>query len=272
MTGNNVLSELASLNPTSGDGKKLVPIIRSLFQKFEESLTAMFTEQVDKLRSDFHNLVESQNAEISSLRETVQQQRLLVSNLNSKVSKLELGLDEADAYERRDTLIISGQNIPVGYNGENCVEVVRQLSLDKLGLTFDACDVSTAHRLGKRNNPESPDKRGIIVKFCRRDISKRLFSAARTKRPVNLYINESLTPTRRKILYALRQIKKAHPNIVSGCTSQDGKVFVYTKPSANSPPEAQNLKTPINSNDQLISFCRDFIKRPLDEFLGAQNH
>ena len=221
--------------------------------------------EIDKLEAKFAEQAET----IAHLNNDVSSLKTEVTQLQKKVNSLEKGLDEADAYERRDTVILSGDNVPGGQSGENCVEIVKKLALDKLNVTFGSADVSTAHRLGRA--PENgPDKRKIIVKFCRRDISKRLCSAARSKRPAGLFINESLTPIRRKIFFTLRRIKQAHPNLVSGCSSVEGKIYVYTKPAPNSPPSTPNLKSLISTHDHLVSFCRDFIKVPLDTFLGSQ--
>ena len=83
--------------------------------------------------------------------------------------------------------------------------------------------------------------------------------------PVYVHI---LTPTRRAVLYDLRQMKRAHPNIVMECSNFDGKAFAYTKPQTYS-PNAQNVRYLINSREKLQLFCRRFIKKPLDVFVNS---
>ena len=217
----------------------------------------------------FLSLLKERDNKIATLEDEVKKFKKIEETLNNKIAKIESAADEADAYERRDTLIFSGSNLPQGSPNENCIETIRKLASEKLQGNFDPREVNTAHRLGKLNT-SGVDKRSIIVKFCRRDLSRTLCSAARSKRPDRLFINESLTPIRRKLLFTLRQIKKDHPDKLSGCTSIEGKVYAYTKPSPNSPPNTPNIRTLVNSHEHLAAFCQSFIQQPLENFLADQ--
>ena len=133
--------------------------------------------------------------------------------------------DEQDAYTRRDSLIFSGETVP---EGEDCVKIVRKIVREDLKLNIDPL-ISTAHRLGKppaSNN--TPDKRDIIARFCQRDTKFRVHEAARKAKVKGLYVNESLTPTRRTIQFALRKIKNQHGSLVRGITTHNGCIFVFT--------------------------------------------
>ena len=44
-----------------------------------------------------------------------------------------------------------------------------------------------------------------------------MLAAARRVKPDGLFLNESLTPQRQSISFALRNAKRQHPDIVSGC-------------------------------------------------------
>ena len=85
----------------------------------------------------------------------------------------------------------------------------------------DIVDISTAYRLDGKNN-----KKSIVVKFCRRDIKNDLVTASRRSKPDQFFVNECLTPQRQTISYVLRRAKQEFPNIVSGSSSFDGKVYV----------------------------------------------
>ena len=211
--------------------------------------------------SKVHSQLASKNEEIACLKSEV-------NSLHSKVTNLESQIDEANAYERRDALVISGKDLPPSSNDENCSEIVKKLVKEKLRLEIDANSISTAHRLGKKDTNAQQDNRSIIVKLCRRETKYQIYSASRTIRNPGLYVNESLTPTRRTVLYALRQMKRAHPNIVKGCSSFDGKIFAYTKPETSS-PNARNVRHLVNTREKLQLFCRDFIKKPLDVFVNS---
>ena len=130
---------------------------------------------------------------------------------------------------RRETIIFNGTAMPPSTPGEICNAVIRQVIKDKLKLQIQESDISVAHRAGKKPATQGPDRRGIQVRFCRRDIKRQLMMTKRDNSdPANTsYTNESLTPKRRTILFRLRQMKKKFPALVKGCTSQDGRVYAF---------------------------------------------
>ena len=137
----------------------------------------------------------------------------------------------------------------------------------------EASEISTAHRLGKKPASQQPDKRSIIVKFCRRDTKNDVYRSSRNQaRPSQLFINESLSPSRRKIYNALREMKRSNPNLVNGCSTFDGKIYAYTKiHSTNSQPQ-RDRRHLISDFDGLKKFCHEYVKKPIDSFLGAWNN
>ena len=214
--------------------------------------------EMERLRTEFMETLHSKTREVDQLRGEVDM-------LKKKLSILEDNLDGAEAYERRDSIIVSG-GIPAEVSGENCVEIVRQIAKEKLKLEIATSDISTAHRIGKR--PQAPHlKRNFIVKLCRRDIKSELISASKKqdKSGNRIYINESLTPQRNSIYHTLRRIKKEHPGVINGCTTVDGKVIVYTKPLTSA--GNRDMRHIVNTREQLVCFCQEYIKVPLENFL-----
>ena len=124
------------------------------------------------------------DAEISALKETN-------NSLETRIARLEEKVDDNDAYERRDCIVLSGDGIPASEPGENCIEVGRSLIKEKLKLNFLPTDVSTAHRLGKKPTAQGPDRRKIIMKLCRRDLKRDIIHACKQAKP-GFFINESL--------------------------------------------------------------------------------
>ena len=264
----NLVSVRDKLSP---DGKLIVSAISAEIDSLRNELKDSFNSELDKFREEFSSLLDNRNHEIEELKVQHAKSQEEVKSLNIKVTKLESVIDEEDAYMRHETLIFSGSILPAFHPSENCPDIVRKIVKEKLHLEQDM-DISTAHRLGKKpqsNSPASPDKRSIIVKFCQRDTKKNIYLAARTAKVQNLYVNESLTPTRQKILYALRQIRRAHPNLLTGSSTFDGKVYAYTKPSSTAPSDARNIRHEINSQKRLTSFCTDYIRQPLETFLDS---
>ena len=152
------------------------------------------------MQHEFGKMKEEFLAMLSLKQQELDTVKAEVKTLNEKVSKLEGMLDDADAYERRDSLVLSGPAIPAFQTGENCISLVQQVIARECRVNIQPNDISTAHRLGNRNPSQQPDRRNIIVKFCRRDTKHDVFtSGKRQPRPAQLYVNESLTPLRAKI-------------------------------------------------------------------------
>ena len=178
-----------------------------------------------------------------------------VANLKKKVFLLEDKLEDQDSYERRDTVILSGSDIPPATEGEDSSKLVCDLIKDKVQYHLRPSEISVAHRLGPKPINQVPDRRKLIVKLCRREVKQDLLRACRMVKPVNIYANESLTKTRSTTLFGLRQAKKKFPNIIAGCGSAEGKVFAWIKPPNPDSPNAKNIKTVINSRERFNDFC-----------------
>ena len=237
----------------------------------EESklIVSLLRDEIRLMKTELIDLVNSKNEKIVKCENEI-------VLLKTEVRKLKNELDDTDAYQRRETVILSGNGVPEGNNDENCKAVVCDLVKNQLKLNLNPEDISTAHRLGRKPDSQRPDKRNIIVKLCRRDLKHDLIRASRTQvAPRNLYVNESLTPTRKKILFHLRQMKRAHPGIVSGCSSVEGRIYAFTKPSSPSSSGSsfvrRDVRHLVNDHDTLVEFCREFIRQPLDNFLESQN-
>ena len=177
-------------------------------------------------------------------------------------------IDEQDAYIRRESLLFSGDALPEYKDNENCSQIVREIIRNKLGLAIDPL-ISTAHRMGPPppHGSGKADKRDIVARFCERHVKYQVYTAARKKKVVGLYVNEHLTKTRKSVHYALRKISKSHKKLVTGTTTHNGRIFVYTKPSPNAPENSLSIKTEINTIEKLEDFCLNFLKEPLCTFL-----
>ena len=199
--------------------------------------------ELDDFKSEMRSLLREKEEEVTRLKSEV-------SDLRAKVLKLEVKLDDTDAYERRDTIVFSGEGIPENTQSENCSAIVCDLLRDKLNLNVSNSDLSTCHRLGKRPITQKSDRRKIIVKLCRRDLKKDILSACKSTKP-NFYANEDLiTPVKNSILFALRKIKREFPGSVKGAGSRDGRVYVYVQ-CRNSPPGSRDKKIHVNSYEHL---------------------
>ena len=238
-------------------------LVLQISNKIEKSKLSTETKEIlTLLMTFFSNMSKSKDNEVSVLQERV-------IKLEEKVGKLESNLDEASQYERKDTLVLSGASVPVAVQGENCKTIIRNLFREHLQLNLNETDVSTAHRIG-RKQPGSVDKRNIIMKLCRRDLVRDIYAACKNMKPP-FFINDSLTPLRSKISFVLRQLKKKFPAKVKGCRSYDGKprVFIAAEGpqtrSRNSTEASPQQSFFITTKLELETFIHDHLKTTLSE-------
>ena len=122
----------------SAEAKSIMDYMKTEFAKFKTEVS----EDINNLRSDFTDLRELLAPKLKEIDDL----KMHFTCLEDKVRKLENTIDEADAYERRDTVIIAGTGLPVSSQGENCGAIVQQLVKDHLSLEIQISDINTAHR------------------------------------------------------------------------------------------------------------------------------
>lgn len=133
--------------------------------------------------------------------------------LKKKVTLLEARVEDMEQYSRRNCVELQG--IPEDKN-ENVVEIVKSVG-NALKMEITDSMIDTCHRVGKKIDAKP---RVIIVKFVRRMDKEALVKMRREKRsdfstrhlnmPSDLpvYINESLSPAKRRLLGQARQMKR----------------------------------------------------------------
>ena len=165
--------------------------------------------EMQEMKSHFKEILPRKNEEISELHGEIK-------TLKIKVKEMENVMDDNEAYERRDTVVISGAGLPIVERGENCCEIVRDIIKHELNLDIPATEISTSHRIGSRPNNQTADKRNFIVKFCRRDFKREVILASKRVRSPTLIVHENLTPKRRNIFMILRRMKQDCPDLFKG--------------------------------------------------------
>ena len=120
---------------------------------------------MSSMRTEFLSVINLKNEVVGKLEGKV-------DALDAKVMKLESLVDDADACERMDSVIISGTAVPAVIQGEICAKIATNLVKEKLRLEMSSNELSTAHRIGEKPIDQTPDRRSIIVKFCRRDCKR----------------------------------------------------------------------------------------------------
>ena len=127
-------------------------------------------------------------------------------------------------------------------------------------------DLSTAQRLGKKPVNQQIDTRRITIKLCQRDIKGDLLKACRQLKP-NIFINESLTPSRNTIMYVLRRAKRKPNSRLNGYSSSGSRVFAYIKYTDAAHQVTRDRRVPFNQYSELEAFCKDVLKEPLANYV-----
>ena len=230
------------------------------FSEADSPLKESGTSLLLKVEEKIAAVIEDFEKNISSERHHNNNNERRNRNFEKKVLDLEEKIDDNEAYERRDTIIFSGTDIPTAQEAEDTVKVITNLVRDKIGVIMKKDDISVAHRLVPKKNAQGLDKRSIVVKLCRRDTKLDLMKACKAVKPKNIYINEILTRPRAFTLCGPRKVKKKFPSKVAGYGSYEGRVYAWVKPPNPTDPRARNGKMWINTCDQF----KDFFDRVLN--------
>ena len=168
----------------------------------------------------------------------------------------------------RDTLVISGNMIPVKQSTENTTDIACDLLKTHLNTIVHPQEISVSHRLATKRTERAP----IIVKFCRRNLKHDIVMSARKNKPTNIYFNECLTPLQKTISYVLRRAKKDFPSIISGTTTFDGRNYVWVKPPNPNAPGAKDTRILISTHTKLEEFCTRTVNKPLNDYIDEWKH
>ena len=258
--------------------QRIIQTLREEMSSMREELKACINEREDRING-LEDELTSVKMDVTALHAELDQAKKLNLILKNKI-------DATEAYERKDTVILSG-GLPQYFPEENTSNVVLDLLHRKFpNVPCEAADISVTHRVpSKRKEGGRPKTMNIYVKLVRRDLKKKLVTASREQPKARsqdkIFVNESLTPQRSAVFHALRDIKKKNPNLIKGVTTIEGAVHCFTPREAEraqaaaSPTDtAPNSRRPrndrrhvINSREDLQAFCDAFIKKPLEDFI-----
>lgn len=276
-----MFSELNSIQPTlSKNNQCLVDALKNIFGEFRTKIIADIQDKIESsfadLKSDCISNCQAKDAKIAELESNC-------DSLSKKIEALEDKFEAAEAYGRRDAVVISGA-VPAVTHDENIKNITVQLIKDKLGSDIVPGDISVAHRLQVKRpvNQETPRPPNIYVKFVRRDTKKMVILASKNQprqASSKIFVNESLTPQRTAVFRTLLNLKKNH-QVIKGVSSMEGDVFVYTPAPAGvsrsqggsqsqGAARARDIRHRVNNRRQLLKFCRDFLQEALEEVVNT---
>lgn len=169
-------------------------------------------EQLNEKLDENTKVMKEQNIKIDEYLEIIENLRRENKQLKEKLETLESRLEESEQYSRRNCIEIHG--MPVENN--NVLEAVKSVG-KALNMNIEESMIDACHTLKKRPNVTGPPP--IVVKFVRRMDAEEMLAKRRQKKQLStrhmdlpsdmpVYINESLSPARRRLLAMAREARK----------------------------------------------------------------
>ena len=253
------------------DIKKSIDHKTSKYSEMENKSIAEF-EELQKLKVKLQKQLEDSADELKKITAIDESQKFVagkydrilenqkkfekdVGNLKSEVAVQTKKTEGNAKYTRRDCL--EWGEVPVTLNDhgrENCKYLIIGLCKE-MNYWLRPEHISTAHRLQQHESKTGPPP--IIVKFTSRDIRNDVYhlrKLAKNKRTwrlpglTRLFINESLTPDKKRLLYKTkvlaREIQEVHGKIYTWTFKGD----IFLRKSADGAPVI-----PISSENDLIA-------------------
>lgn len=230
------LSDESSEIKDKGDISQVITMLQEAKadrKRMEHEMSKSF-EFVHDTFKEQKEALQKQDEKLSSYLQAMELLSQENINLKRKVADLEARLDECEQYTRSNSVEIFG--LPQD-KLEDVYELVGKVC-GALDVPVTRTDIDACHRLGKRQGSDQPA--GIIVKFVRRETKLKLLEKRRVKRNFStkdlgytapadpVYINESLSPVKRKILAAARAVKKEKQ--FTYLWVRNGKIFLRKNP------------------------------------------
>ena len=216
-------------NKSNGDDENFLEVVKRELPALSDSV-AKNEKDLDKLKSEVRELndnaknsMEEETSEnnTATLQQIIASQKEEKCNFVKEIRRSHLEREHQNQYSMRDTIRVTG----VPYKtGENTNDLVKRIAYS-IGVSIANEDISVSHRTGRRT-PGRP--RAIICRFTRRDTKYQILKNRKLARhinsdddgnPVNIYIDEKLTPMRANVCKLLRQEKINHH-------TKDGKIFI----------------------------------------------
>ena len=167
--------------------------------------------QYESLKEKCDKLIVTNQKQESVITELTAQSTTLKSSNEKEKEKV----DTLEQYGRRQNLEIVGVPLKEGKNTNEIVIKVAKM----LNVSLSSDQISTSHRLQTRLKPKNSEPAAsppIIVRFLSRDVRNQLYANRKLARTVNLqefslqgaeniYINENLTQSRKKLFWHAKQ-------------------------------------------------------------------
>ena len=170
------------MSPVTRNSKQLNDLLSdSTLTDEGQAIVDAINSNIEIMKSEFLAKIDEKNKVITELKAEV-------NTLKTKMSALEEKIEDADAYERKDTVIFSGESLPDVTAGENCANIIAELLKHKLKLQVKSGEISVAYRVGKKPLKQIRDRRNIVARLSGRDVKMQVMHACTNMPPISCFI------------------------------------------------------------------------------------
>ena len=211
-------NENLSITLGNSDMEAIASVLK---ESFKLDLKESIREQLPLMVNDIiSGVVSGLNAKVSALEHESKKLAAENTELKVRMNKLELAIDNAEQYSRRNSLRMSGVPETATENTDTLVlDAARAINSD-----IDLCDIDRSHRVGR---PRAGKPCDIIVKFATYRSRQKLYKnrvQLKDKGYRGVFLNEDLTKFRLDLLYKARGLVRSAR--IKGAWTSDGTVLV----------------------------------------------
>lgn len=156
-----------------------------------------------------------------------------LSEIRDSIRNIAEAQDQLQQENLKHVVVLSGDEIIQGTEHEDCEQAVINTIANKLNIDISPGDISDAYRLGKKPDDGVNDRRPIRFKINKPNLKSKL-TQEMVKKKLSLYLNEFLSPLRKKLLQRALRIRKEHRNLIHTCYFNNGVLII--KRSQNTEP------------------------------------
>ena len=197
-----------------------------------QTIVELMMGKMGEMRRDILSKLDEKNGLISDLEGQV-------LSLKRDVNQLTVRLEDVESYQRGDSVIISGNSVPEVKTDENCPVMVQEILQNRVKYNVPLENIVTSYRIGRKPTNQIADKRNIYVKLANSELKNSIIMSSKKVKPIDLYVNENLTPTRAKIMSLIQKMRKENPSKLDGIGTREGRVYAWIKPPG---PSFRNTK------------------------------
>lgn len=207
-----------SSGPSTADLLVKIVATEEEIAKTKESMMSAITKQVqdkcgndrtlktsvETIVSEIYSSVSLEfNPKLEQLLVSVKNIKGLIENLENRIAKLEVKIDDYEQEKQLGTLVFHGIKQQPGVDLKS---TILNIASQKLGLSgISDCDFAMVYR-SKLNNPGSANDKvaPVFVRFSTCETARKVFASKSKLAGSKIFLSESLTKRRRDILSAAR--------------------------------------------------------------------